>query len=219
MDVIVRGPEDVRAAGALVARALRQSSDAVFRLRGDTSPAGEPRLQLAAWLPYEVLVTRTIDLARAADGVDRTVSGSDLLQSLERMRAGLGPLNLDAIRGAWWPGAWPTARSWTTREFVASEVVADRAREAARVLRGAEQSGPGVTQQAGTAMLKQTVLTVTDAEGEVALPLSVLLASSRMGFVAGDPVRVATAPGWIRLDATYGSCLVRDGAALLLQPL
>ncbi len=201
-----------------MARALGQSPDIVLRLRETRSPTGEPRLQLGAWLPYDVLVMRSIELRSPAQGTDVAVSGRDLLDELERVGSD-GALDLAQLPPAWWSGTWPSALRWRPREVVAAEVVHGLAREAARALKGTEPSGRGATQQAGTLMLDQTVLTATDSGGEVRVPLRLLLASSRMGFLGSHPARVATAAGWIRLDATYGSSVVRDGADLSLRPV
>jgi hypothetical protein len=221
VNVVLWDREDVRAAGALVARALGQSPDIVLRLRETRSPTGEPRLQLGAWLPYDVLVMRSIELRSPAQGTDRAdlaVFGRDLLDGLERVGSD-GVLDLARMPPAWWSGTWPSAPCWRPREVVAAEVVHGLAREAARALKGTEPAGRSATQQAGALMLDQTVLTATDSGGDVRVPLRLLLASSRMGFLGSHPARVATATGWIRLDATYGSSVVRDGADLSLRPV
>ena len=71
----------------------------------------------------------------------------------------------------------------------------------------------GAAAYAGESLLDHESLTVSGSGRTAVVPLRVLTALSRMGFLgdspgpepAGDVVAVSAAPGWVRLAAPYGS--------------
>jgi hypothetical protein len=86
---------------------------------------------------------------------------------------------------------------------------------------GAEPAPAADTRPGQQALLDSIVLTAQPESGApVRVPLSVLSALTRMGFLPrGGEAAVDTAPGWIRIAAAYGSTYISDGKPLGLLSL
>ena len=189
---------------AFLGRALALDPAAVVRLR----TAGG---LVTAWarLPFGVLVSRTV--GGDAKPTDVTVGGGELLGALESA-ASPAELALPRRRDVEWRTALPPAAGWVRLDEVPGDVVRSLVRAGAEALRSVPA---GVAASAGESLLDHESLTVSGPGGSVALPLRVLTALVRMGFLAvpraaersgsGDAVLVATGAGWVRLAAPYGS--------------
>ena len=97
---------------------------------------------------------------------------------------------------------------------VPAAVVADVARQGAELAR--EHAGP---QGPPSSLLNQEVLTVSSPSDAVAVPMRCVMALSAMGFMPGaegEVVRVRALPGWLRIDARFGSVFRRRGDPLVM---
>lgn len=207
------GRDDVRELAPLLRRAAALDPAALARVR-----VGERAIAVHIWLPFDVLVARTISLE--GDGVgDTTVRAANLLAWAD----GAGPDILQG-RDADWRRTLPPRDGWRRIDTIPDEVVRGLVRSGARVLAElAEREGvPGAQPRRETTdvLLDSVVLTVSaDAGGPSApITLRVLSAAVRMGFLpAGSDVAVDVAGRWTRLAAEYGSVYV-ERSGLVLQP-
>lgn len=194
--------------GAFVARAVRLDGKVVVRLKMRSEDV------LEAWVatPFDVLATRTV--SGAVHPQDSTVSGNELLAQLavvarEQLDAG-PPQDLS------WRSALPPGVGWQTVDDLPASVVAELADSGIALAR--ENTGPHGTPPAS--LLDQTVLTVSDHDMAVKVPLRCLFALSGMGFVgtnaADELVRVSATDSWMRIDARYGAVVRRRHALLPL---
>ncbi|NIJ13330.1 hypothetical protein FHU38_003674 [Saccharomonospora amisosensis] len=201
-------PADRESLGAFIARAVRLDGQAVVRLRMRSAGVVE------AWAatPFDVLVTRAVE--GEVEPTDVSVAGSELLAALtvapgERMDPG-------PPRDLLWRTELPAVNGWRRVDDLPVTVVADLADRGVALAR--ENVGPHGTPPAS--LLDQTVLTVSEGELEVKVPMRCLFALSGMGFVdssrEGDVVRVTATDSWLRLDARYGAVLRRRQALLPL---
>lgn len=195
--------------GAFVARAVRMDGQAVVRLRMRSAGV------LEAWVStlFDVLVMR------AAEGevvpADVSVPANDLLAALtvatgERMDPG-------PSQDLLWHAELPSNGNWHPVDDVPATLVAELAERGVTLAR--QNVGPLGTPPAS--LMDQTVLTVSDDDLEVEVPLRCLLAMSSMGFVdssrSDDVVRVTATDSWMRLDARYGAVLRRRQVLLPLM--
>lgn len=194
--------------GAFVARAVRLDGDIVVRMKMRAENA------LEAWVatPFDVLATRTV--AGSVRPSDSTVSGNELLAQLavvakEQLDAG-PPMDLR------WRSGLPPGAGWQTVDELPASVVAELADSGIALAR--ENTGPHGTPPAS--LLDQTVLTVSDRDVAVKVPLRCLFALSGMGFVgtnaADEMVRVSATDSWMRIDARFGAVVRRRHALLPL---
>ncbi len=207
-DLLVFDSADDRAdAGAFLSRISRLDDAAVVRLRR----AG-PTVALWSWLPLEVLVTRRI--GGQIEPADRTVAAADLLARLDSEP---GQVALPSARDDQWRGALPGSAGWRRIEDVPSADLLALVATGADAFRAAALSAdPG---RVGEALLDHESLTVSDGDTTVAVPLRVLQALARMGFLRPDgDVVVAASPAWLRCDAAYGSAYRRRTGGLSLSP-
>jgi hypothetical protein len=199
---------DLETLSAFVARAVRLDGQALVRLRDRGSGVVE------AWVatPFEVLATRAVH--GEITPRDVTVSGSELLAALaitpgERMDPG-------APRDLLWHSELPAGADWQQVELVPARVLTDLADKGVEVARS--NVGPHGTPPAS--LMNQTVLTVTEGDLEIKVPMRCLFALSGMGFMDSsrpdDVVRVTATSSWLRLDARYGAVVRRRQALLPL---
>jgi hypothetical protein len=198
---------------SFLGRVVALDPAAVARLRAPRS-----RVTAYARLPFGVLVSRTV--AGGADPADVTVGAGGLLAALDRP-AGTGA-ERDAV--AWpqrreveWRAALPPAAGWLRLDSVPGDVVRDLVRAGRDALRAV---AAGAAAAAGQSLLDHESLTVTGAGRTAVLPLRVLGALTRMGFLGdgAEPVVVSAAAGWIRLAAPYGSAYQHTVPGLALTP-
>lgn len=205
--VLFDSAEDRADAGAFLDRVVRLDGSAVVRLRR----AG-PRVELWSWLPLEVLVTRRV--SGQLEPADRSVAAAELLAGLDSATA---VLTLPPARDAQWRGALPGSGGWRQLDSVPSTDLLAIVRAGAAAFRAAAVSADPT--RVGEALLDHESLTVSGAGTTVAVPLRVLQALARMGFLRTDGVVVVGVSGaWLRCDAEYGSAYRRREGGLTLSP-
>lgn len=202
------GPAEQGDLASFLGRAAGLDPAAVVRLRG-----GGDRVTAFVRLPFGVLVSRTV--AGTAEPADVTVGAADLLASLE---AG-GPVGWPARRDVEFRAALPPAAGWSALDSVPGDVI----RALVRAGRDALRAVPaGSAAAAGESLLDHESLTVSGAGRTAVLPLRVVSALTRMGFLGGDPatdvVVVSATGGWTRLAAAYGSAYQHAVPSLGLTP-
>ncbi|HSV64728.1 MAG TPA: hypothetical protein VLJ59_02315 [Mycobacteriales bacterium] len=216
------GVGDVADLAAFCARVLRLDPRGLVRLRGAAD-----RTTAYSRLPLDVLVSRTVHSVQP--GTDRTYAAHDLLAALDRalpMETGTITVAAPAHRDTEWRGMLPLATGWRRLEVIPAAAIERTVRAGMAAFESA-RGGPGAT-VVGEALLDHEALRVDDGDRTVILPLRVLHAAWRMGFLgapakAGDPPRagdpdcgVSVAGGWVRLAAPYGSVYHRRTPALAL---
>jgi hypothetical protein len=215
---------------AFLVRAVALDPAVLVRLR---ATGGAGRVTAHARLPFGVPVSRTVggSVGGSVDPYDVTVAAADLLAALEPLRpgadrsppAGAVAVELPRRRDAEWRSALPPAGGWTRLDEVPGEVVRSLVRAGAAALRAVPD---GAAASVGESLLDHESLTVSGVGGTAAVPLRVLTALARMGFLgdpaepaAADMVLVSAAPGgWVRLAAAYGSAYLRTAPTLGLRP-
>ncbi|MGB9377862.1 MAG: hypothetical protein WCB04_10165 [Mycobacteriales bacterium] len=199
---------DVADAGAFLSRVVRLDPAALVRLR-----QAAVAVQLWSALPLDVLVTRHV--AGRMQSADVTVAAADLLASLDSQSQSVV---LPPARDSLWRGALPGTSGWHRLDSVpAAEVLAlvEAGAEAFRAAAVADDPG-----RVGEALLDHESLVVSNPQTSVAVPMRVLQALARMGFVpAGGQVAFAVNDAWLRCDAAYGSAYRRRGDGLSLFTL
>jgi hypothetical protein len=111
----------------------------------------------------------------------------------------------------------PPGEGWLRLDSVPGDVVRGLVR-AGREALGAVPSG--VAAAAGESLLDHESLTVSGAGRTAVLPLRVLSALTRMGFLGEppEPVAISASGGWTRLAAAYGSAYQHTVTGLSLAP-
>ena len=217
-------PADGGDAAVFLGRVTALDHGALVRLRHSAG-----RVTGYTRLPFGVLVSRTV--AGAVEPADVTVGAFDLLGALDRVLHRGGELSLPASRDVEWRAALPPLSGWQRLDAVPGEVVRSLVRAGAETLRALP---PDAGASAGESLLDHEALTVSSAERTVAVPLRVLTALAKMGFLAGsgagggalsgagspeaDLVVVSAAGGWVRLAAAYGSAYHHVQPGLGLSP-
>jgi hypothetical protein len=178
----------------LAERAL--SVDAASMIRFRSAPAG---ISGFVRLPYEVLAGRTL-AGQPASEFDVTVSAADFV----RWQA--GSAGVPAGKDAHWLTALPPRRGWNRIEVVPDGVIRNLIRSGAELAAGAS------SRQSQESLLTSVVLTATNGQVRVEVPLGPLSALTRMGFLPrGSEVALDLSPGWIRVAAALGSAFVQTG--------
>jgi hypothetical protein len=200
------GPAEQGDLASFLGRAVGLDPAAVVRLRG-----GGDRVTAYLRLPFGVLVSRTV--AGSAEPADVTVGAAELLAALDG--SGGGAVRWPARRDVEFRAALPPAVGWQPLDSVPGDVI----RALVRAGRDALRAVPaGSAAAAGESLLDHESLTVSDAGRTAVLPLRVVGALTRMGFLGGDPaadvVVVSATGGWTRLAAPFGSAYQRTVPAL-----
>jgi hypothetical protein len=219
--------------GALCARVLRLDPNGLLRVRMVAE-----RVTVYSMLPLDVLASLTVRSPQPGVG-DRTVSAADLLGAIESATSGArgaGPaggaepgrsarvlaLSATAARDAAWRGTLPPAAGWSRLDLVPVTAVAAAVR-AGRAAFEPARGRPDAAAIGGT-LLDHQALQVCDGERAVTLPLRVLYAAWRMGFLGVDPAgsaghcAVSMAGGWTRLAAPHGSVYHQRRLGLAVTP-
>jgi hypothetical protein len=215
---------------AFLGRVAQLERSALVRLRTTgQSTTGYVRL------PFGVLVSRSALVQEAP--ADVTVAAAALLAALEAAGPD-GLVGLPARRDADWRGQLPPAGGWQLLDTVPAAVVARLVHAGAEAVRSAGAGGA-----ASESLLDQETLTVAGGGQTAGLPLRVLSAAWRMGFLGdvsaprppvtdveppaaggegaaapGPQVAVSVSGGWVRLAAPYGSAYHRVASGLVLRP-
>jgi hypothetical protein len=208
------GPAEGGDLAAFLGRAVTLDRTALVRLREASG-----RVAAHVRLPFGVPVSRTI--AADVQPADVTVGAADLLATLDPPPAG-GAVALPRSRDAEWRAALPPATGWERLDEVPVAVVRSLVSAGAQALRAVPA---GAAAGAGESLLDHESLTVSGADRTVVVPLRVLTALSRMGFLgdgspagpAGGVVVVSVASGWVRLAGPYGSAYQHSAPALGLS--
>lgn len=208
------GAADREDLATFVERAVRLDDAAVVRLRERSNGV------IVAWVAtgFDVLASRV---------VAGRVRPSDLSAGADALTAGLQPMNSSGHidpgfpMDSAWRGALPPDSGFTHIDDVPARVVLDLARRGVALAKEHSSShGPP------SSLLDQEVLAVSSTHGDVAIPMRCVFALTAMGFLPNDPellpadeiVRVRALPGWLRIDARFGSVYRRRGdPALVLR--
>lgn len=188
-------------------RALRLEAVAVIRLRLRTDGL------IGAWVNtgLDVLAGRVV--AGALAPADVTCSAAALREGLDSAGES-GRVDPGYPMDSSWLGALPPETGFVHLDDVPATVVADVARQGAELAR--EHAGP---QGPPSSLLNQEVLTVSSQNDAVAVPMRCVMALTAMGFMPGaadEVVRVRALPGWLRIDARFGSVFRRRGDPLVM---
>ncbi|MCB9409237.1 hypothetical protein [Mycolicibacterium sp.] len=188
-------------------RALRLDDGAVIRLRLRNDGL------IGAWVStgLDVLAARVVvgSLAPA----DVTCSAEALLRGLESADES-GRIDPGYPMDSAWRGALPPETGFNHIDDVPAAIVADVARRGSELAR--EHAGP---QGPPTSLLNQDVLQVSSPADAVAVPMRCVMALTAMGFMPGaeaEVIRVRARPGWLRIDARFGSVFRRLGDPLVM---
>jgi hypothetical protein len=239
----LRSGADLADLAAFCTRVRLLDPDGLIRLR----QSGE-RLTAYSLLPLGVLVSRTVRPAEQRDG-DRTVTAADLLATLEsgppagpdpghalgRSAAGSGTgdragpgadgdavgLGLPRSRDGDWRGTLPPASGWRRLDSVPVAAIAATVRAGLAAFESVR--GRVDAAAVGESLLDHEALTVSSGDDHVVLPLRVLHAAWRMGFLGADPrpedgdCAVSAAGRWIRLAAPHGSAYHQASIGLAIR--
>ena len=182
--------------------------------------ASQGRVTAFVRLPFGVLVSRTARLVTGPD--DITVRADELAAVLTS--GGDGDIEMPEAHDLQWRGGLPPSSGWARVDEVPTEVIHRLVRAGASALRAA--GGGGAAGGLGATLLDHESLTVSGGGHTVALPLRVLSAVSRMGFLgpvradpAADLVVISVCGGWARIAAAFGSAYLSGGGppAFLLR--
>ncbi len=216
LELVFASASDRADAGAFLARAVRLDPAALVRIRCDAG-----RIALWTWLPLDVLATRVV---RGDGPPDATVSAAALLTALTEAAAeteaaagaGLAGVAVPERRDAEWRGALPSESAVDELDAVPADVIQQLLVAGERTFR--EASAGADPRAVGDALLDHDVLTVSAGDQTATVPLRLLLALARMGFLGEDPLRVGLSGGWVRAAASYGAAYRRRSKLTLLTP-
>lgn len=202
----ITDPAQRRDLAVFAQHALRLDEAAVIRLR--TRADG----LVGAWVAtgFDVLAARVVD-AHVEPG-DVTCAADALFRGLTV--AGNGAADAGYSMDSAWRTALPPETGFVHVDDIPEAVLADLARRGAELAR--EHAGP---QGPPASLLDQEVLKVSGSGTEVSVPMRALMALAAMRFMSDTEdgiVRVRALPGWLRLDARYGSVFRRRGDPILL---
>lgn len=229
----------------MIERALSIEPAADLRLR-----AADGRLSAFVRLPFDVIAGCTLATTDTA-GFDVTVSAAEVLRwcddasdAADALGSTTEPQRTDAAastglaglsrRDAHWLTPLPPSSGWRRIDVVPAEAIHGLVRSAAQLASGIDSRGG---QQS---FLSSTGLTVSSAELSADVPLGMLSALVRMGFLPAGampaqqaqqaqpahparpahPAQQALAAvdvcrGWLRVAASYGSTYQRQGGSAL----
>lgn len=194
-------------------RAVSADAATLIRLRGLAVAPGQDAGIIAGFvrLPYDVLAGRAIAASVDAN-CDVTYSAADFLRWLDPDGE---PYAVEPARqDAGWLTGLPPRSGWRRIETVPDQAIREVVRSGALLARDA------TSRSEQQALLSSIVLTVSDDDRSVDVPLGPLSALTRMGFLPrGSEAVVDVAPGWIRVAAAYGSTYIGDGNPLGLLSL
>lgn len=219
--LLLAGQEDVGDLGAFLGRAVRLDPASLVRLR---AAGAERHIAAYARLPFDVLVGRTV--RGAIPEPDVTVAAADLVAALDRAVPGAEgcAVPLPPRRDAQWRGPLPPLGPWRRLDSVP---VADLRRIISAgnrtfwEARKTRMPDPREAQMTGEVLLDHDALEVSSGADRTVLPLRVLHAVWRMGFLGHQPeapCAVSIAGSWTRLAAPYGSAYRQSGSLGLLTP-
>ncbi|MGH3713869.1 MAG: hypothetical protein ACRDT4_10480 [Micromonosporaceae bacterium] len=201
-------PEAVADTGAFLARLVRLDPAALVRLR----PARAGAVALWAALPFDVLATRLVP-AGLTDDV--TVRAAELLAVLERGERALPPRHDAAWRTPLPPDGGEPLETVPTGE------IRRITRAAAQTVRDAGAAGVG-ERRLRDELLDHSALIITVGSRREELPLRLVVALARMGFLGPDDtaaVTIRAAGSWFGAEARYGTAWYRPASTLRISPV
>lgn len=188
-------------------RVLRLDEAAVVRLRTRSDGL------IGAWAAtgFDVLVGRVV--AGSLASPDFTCGAQELRRGLEAADVA-GHADPGYPMDSAWRGTLPAETGFVHLDDVPVAALTEIARQGAELAR--EHAGP---LGPPASLLDQEVLQVSSADGSVAVPMRCVLALVAMGFMSDDGgvVRVRVMPGFLRIDARFGSVFRRRGDPALLM--
>ncbi|WP_028851128.1 hypothetical protein [Thermocrispum municipale] len=196
---------------AFVARAVRLDAQVPVRMRVRD---GGGVVEAWATTPFEVLATRAVRAELTPSDV--TVSGNELLAALTVVRS--DEVDPGPARDLLWRAELPPQGSWPVVDDVPVSVVSDLTERGLTVAK--ENAGPMGNPPAS--LLEQPVLTVSNGQVDLKVPMRCLFALAGMGFTgqpeehSDDVVRVRANDSWLRIDARFGAVVRRRHALLPL---
>ena len=204
--LVIPDPAQRRDLAVFVGHVLRLDEASVVRLRIRADGL------IGAWAAtgFDVLAVRVV--AGRIEPADVTCAGDVLFRGLTAGET--GDVDAGYAMDSAWRTALPPETGFVHVDDIPEAVLADLARQGAELAR--EHAGP---QGPPVSLLDQDVLQVSGAETEVSVPMRTLLALAAMRFMSeaeDGVVRVRALPGWLRLDARYGSLFRRRGDPVLL---
>jgi hypothetical protein len=210
------GPADGGDAAVFLGRLTVLDPGALVRLRD-----GGGRVTGYARVPFGVLVSRTV--VGVVEPADITVAAAALLDALEPVPGAGAVVPLPPGRDVEWRAPLPPLSGWQRLDDVPVDVVRSLVRAGAETLRTVPADAAA---SAGESLLDHAALTVSSAERTAVVPLRVLTALAKMGFLGtaggtggdADLVVVSAAGGWVRLAAAYGSAYHHQAPGLGLSP-
>jgi hypothetical protein len=216
MNPVGHGLVGVPDAGAFLARLTRIDPAALVRLRPVPDPAdGLPRTALWARLPWQVLVTRTV---QGAGPDEATVSAAELLAVLAD-----GGERLPSRRDAQWRWPLPPGPGEVVETIGGGELVTI-AQAAAGTLRSVTADRRVGERIVRDALLDHVAIVVTPGSdvdaGGIEVPQRLVQAVVRMGFLgpsAGSAVQVRIARRWVGLAAPYGTAWLQTVNDLFIR--
>jgi len=193
-------------------RVARLAPDGFVRLKQEKD-------RTTAWaLVIGVLVRH--DFSATLEGADDlTVSGAALASAVDRSVTSSQMVELPPSMDAAWRASLPPASAWTHREDLPTAEILQTLDLAGSQLRALDDSQVAA---AGDSMLSQTIAMVDrDSADPVELPMRMLVAMSRLGFLTeasgeNDTVRVATNGRWVVAATRLGAAFRRPATIDLL---
>jgi hypothetical protein len=217
-------PADGSDLGSFLSRVVTLDAATLVRLRADGG-----RVTAYVRLPFGVLVSRTVD--GDAEPADVTVAVADLLAAVDPSPGRSVPAEASpaapaapAAAAPWptrrdlqWRAALPPGAGWQRLDQVPGDVLRALVRAGREALRAVPAGAPA---SAGESLLDHESLTVSGAGRTAVLPLRVIGALTRMGFLGdggSDAVVVSASGGWVRLAGPYGSAYHHETSGLGLS--
>lgn len=194
--------------GAFLVRLVRLDPAALVRLR----PSRPGVVALWAALPFGVLATRAVPAGLTEDV---TVRAAELLAGLERGETSLPQRYDTAWRAPLPPGGGEPLESVPTGELRRIT------RAAAQTVRDAGARGVG-ERRLRDELLDHTAVIVTVGDRQEEVPVRLVVALARMGFLDADdaaPVTIRGARGWLGAEARYGTAWYRTSTTLRVSPV
>jgi hypothetical protein len=209
--IMLAGPDEAADLGGYLERLLRFDKAAAVRVVAADSTVG-----VYGRPPFEVLTLRTFGLAAgdSAASVDVTLSAGQLLDGI----ATDGVITLPAaLTGATtWAGFLPPRAGWVrTGALPAAEIDTIAVAGIAEFKERAE----AITDTERTrAMVDGLAAEIWDRRLSLGVPVRAAHTARAMAFLGQSQsadVAVSVAGRWLRLDAPYGTVVVRVGGSLL----
>ena len=152
-----------------------------------------------------VLVMRAFTLAEApAEPIDTTVLSRSLLDRIARLGIVGREIEIPEMTAiSAWAGVMPPVSGWQARGMIDSASLASVAQQ------GIERVAAALPDQPGEAVVSRVRGEVWGLEIAPGIPAAAAFAAETMGFLDGEPVRVAGSLTWTRLTTERGHVLVR----------